>query len=141
MQESDAGLSSMKTSLQPELPPHTGGSLKVFLLLFFLSTAACTPPPESLSLQCITGAAEWTPILLDLAHPSVGGSPAMVTDGEIRWESISRNGFGGATHTQYGIDRASGIVTVESVYWDPRGNKAIEPGRYTGECYVRHRSL
>jgi len=129
----------MKISLQPERPPH--GSLKAFLLLFFLSTAACTPPPESLSLQCITGAAEWTPILLDLAHPSVGGSPAMVTDGEIRWESISRNGFGGATHTQYGIDRASGIVTVESVYWDPRGNKAIEPGRYTGECYVRHRSL
>jgi hypothetical protein len=137
--ESDTGLFSMKISLQPERPPH--GSLKVFLLLFFLSTAACTPPPESLSLQCITGAAEWTPILLDLAHPSVGGSPAMVTDGEIRWESISRNGFGGATHTQYGIDRASGIVTVESVYWDPRGNKAIEPGRYTGECYVRHRSL
>lgn len=113
----------------------------VFLLAVVFSMAACVPQPESLALQCITGSAEWAPITLDLAHHAVGGSPAVITNDAIRWETITRNGFGGATHTQYGIDRASGAVAVESIYVDPRGNRAIEPGRYTGECYVRHRPL
>lgn len=69
----------------------------------------------------------------------VGGNPAAVSNDAIRWGSITRNGFGGATHTQYGIDRSSGMVTVESVYVDASGNRAIEPGRYTGECYDRRR--
>src|SRR5260370_38009593 len=108
--------------------------LKAFLFLGVFSLAACTTqPPETLALQCITGSAEWSPIVLDLAHPLVGGNPAIVTDSEIRWDSITRNGFGGATHTQYGVNRNSGMVTVDNIYVDPRGNKAIEPDRYVGE--------
>ena len=79
---------------------------------------------------------------LDSASASVGGHPAIVTQDAIRWQSVTRNGFGGATHTQYGISRNSGTVTVESIYVDPRGNRAVEPtNHYTGECYVRHRPL
>jgi hypothetical protein len=131
----------MNTLFDTEFPLQDAGKLKFFLLLVFLVPAACVPPPESLALQCITGSAEWTPIVLDLAHPSVGGNPATVTEHDIRWESTTRNGFGGVTHTRYGIDRASGTVAVESIYVDPHGNTAMEPGRYSGECYVRHRSF
>jgi hypothetical protein len=111
----------------------------IFLFAVALFTTGCVQAPKTLAIQCITGSAQWTPITLDFAHPVVGGNPAVITDDAIRWESLTRNGFGGATLTHYGIDRASGRVAVESVYLDPRGNRAVEPGRYTGECYVRNR--
>jgi hypothetical protein len=138
VQEHAAGLFAMKTLSPPQFLPRIMGKAFPFLLIF--SMAACTPqPPETVALQCITGAAEWNPIEVDLAHPQIGGNPATVTDSEIRWDSITRNGFGGATHTQYGINRHSGLVTVDNTYVDPRGIRALEPDRYAGECYARHR--
>lgn len=111
-----------------------------FLFAVVLCTTGCVQAPKTLALQCISGSAEWTPITLDFAHPVVGGNPAVITDDAIHWESLTRNGFGGATHTQYGINRNSGTVTVENIYVDPTGIRAAEPtNRYTGECYVRHR--
>ena len=82
----------------------------IFLFAVALFTTGCVQAPKTLAIQCITGSAQWTPITLDFAHPVVGGNPAVITDD-----------------------------AVESVYLDPRGNRAIEPGRYTGECYVRNR--
>jgi len=117
--------------------------MKYFFFSFavVLCATGCVQPPKTIALQCITGSAEWNPITLDFEHPMVGGNPAVITNDAIRWESVTRNGFGGATLTHYGIDRASGAVAVESTYVDPRGNRAIEPGRYAGECYVRHRAF
>ena len=141
-QDSANGLSSMKAPPPPRFPQGAAAKPKAFLFLAIFCAAACTtPPPDSLTFQCVTGAAEWNPITLDFVHRVIGGNPAVITDSEIRWESISRNGFGGATHTQYEIKRGSGTVTVENFYMDPRGNRTIEPGRYVGECYVRHRSF
>jgi hypothetical protein len=111
-----------------------------FLFAVLFVATACAEPPQSLALQCITGSAEWNPLVVDFASLSVGGHPASITNDTIRWETQTRNGFGGATHTLYGIDRGSGMVTVENIYTDPRGNRAAEPtNHYTGECYVRHR--
>jgi len=77
---------------------------------------------------------------LDSASASVGGHPASITDDAVRWQTVSRNGFRGATQTLYGLDRSSGTVTVENIYTDPNGNRAAEPtNRYAGECYARHR--
>ena len=79
---------------------------------------------------------------MDFAGPSVGGHPASVTNDDVRWETMTRNGFGGATHTSYGINRSSGLVTVENIYVDSNGIRAVEPtNHYTGECYVRHGSF
>jgi hypothetical protein len=112
----------------------------VFLLAVIFPMTGCVPPPQSLALQCVSGSAKWDPIVLDLAHPRVGGNPAVISDDAIRWQSTTRNGFGGATHTQYGISRSSGVVTVENTYVDASGISAVEPtNRYAGECYVRHR--
>jgi hypothetical protein len=119
-----------------------GRELKVFLIaVAILSTAACQPPVETLALQCITGSAVWNPLVLDPTQPSIGGHSAVVTDSDIGWQTITRNGFGGATHTQYELSRASGTVTVENIYVDPKGNRATQPVRYAGECFARHRSF
>jgi hypothetical protein len=131
----------------PRFPHIAKDAPKAFLFIAIFSTAACaTRPPETLALQCITGsaaitgAADWSPLVVDSASSSIGGHPATITDDAIRWEIISRNGFGGATHTQYDIDRSSGTVTADSTYVNPRGNRAAETGRYAGECYPRHRA-
>ncbi|HET7085535.1 MAG TPA: hypothetical protein VFI23_12240 [Rhizomicrobium sp.] len=87
----------------------------------------------------MTGSAVWHPITLDSVHSLVGGHPATITDNDIQWESMTANGFGGATRTRYLLDRNSGRVAVGSVYTDPKGNSTPEPGNYTGECYVSHR--
>jgi hypothetical protein len=79
-------------------------------------------------------------MVVDSANSSIGGHAATITDNTIGWETISRNGFGGATHTQYGIDRNSGTVTADNTYVNPRGNRAVS-GHYTGECYARHRAF
>ena len=132
----------MQPSPKPRFSRVKGSEWKVTLLVAVIfSTVACQPPAETLALQCMTGSAEWSPIVLDLTHPSVGGHPAAVTDSDIRWETITRNGFGGATHTQYEMSRISGAVTVENIYVDPKGNRIATPGRYTGECYVTNRGL
>jgi hypothetical protein len=119
--------------------------MRHFVFLFaasLLATACVQQPPQTLALQCISGSAQWSPMTLDFENRSVGGHPAVITDDAIRWETVSRNGFGGATHTQYGISRSSGAVTAEGVYVDRNGIRAIEPtNRYSGECYARHRPL
>jgi hypothetical protein len=132
----------MKTPLPPRFPQGAATKLNAFLFLVVFCAAACTtPPPKIVTVQCITGAAAWSPIALDFEHRVIGGKPAIITDNEIRWETILKNGFGGATHSQYEIKRDSGTVTVENFYIDPRGNRTVEPGRYVGECYIRHRSF
>lgn len=113
----------------------------VFLFAVLL-TAGCVEPPKTVALQCITGSAAWSPVTLDFSSPSVGGHPAVITDDAVRWQTVTRNGFGGATQTHYGLDRNSGTVAVENIYTDPNGIRAAEPtNRYSGECYVRHRPL
>jgi hypothetical protein len=77
---------------------------------------------------------------VDTANSSIGGHAATITDGAIGWETIMRNGFGGATHTQYEIDRNSGAVTANNTYVNPRGNRTAS-GHYAGECYGRHRAF
>lgn len=115
-------------------------TLRAVAFLAAFSAAACTtPPPETLALQCITGSAEWSPLALDFAHSRIGEHPATITQSQIRWQTVNRNGFGGETHTQYGINRNSGLVTVDNIYVDSRGNRAIAPNRYVGECYAKHR--
>ncbi len=115
----------------------------VFLsAILFLVTACVQQPLQTYALQCVSGSAQWRPLTLDFASPSVGGHPAVITDDAVRWQTVSRNGFRGATQTLYGLDRSSGTVTVENIYTDPNGNRAAEPtNRYTGECYARHRPL
>ncbi|HJT43701.1 MAG TPA: hypothetical protein VJ750_09395 [Rhizomicrobium sp.] len=76
--------------------------------------------------------------MLDFVHSRIGENPATITQSQIRWQTVYRNGFGGATHTQYGINRNSGLVTVDNIYVDSRGNRATAPNRYVGECYVKH---
>lgn len=78
--------------------------------------------------------------MLDFANSRIGEHPATITQSQVRWQTVIRNGFGGATHTQYGINRDSGLVTVDNVYVDPQGNRAIEPtNHYVGECYAKRR--
>jgi hypothetical protein len=79
-------------------------------------------------------------MVVDSANSSIGGHAATITDSAIGWEIITRNGFGGATHTQYEIDRNSGTVTANNTYVNPRGYRAVS-GHYAGECYVRHRAF
>jgi hypothetical protein len=79
-------------------------------------------------------------MVVDKANSSIGGHPATITNSAIGWETITRNGFGGATHTQYAIDRNSGVVTANNTYVNPRGTRAVS-GHYAGECYPRHRAF
>jgi hypothetical protein len=126
--------------MKPPFPKRITSPLKIYPFLAFLLITACAQPPESLALQCITGSAEWSPLVLDFANSRMGENPATITDSQIRWQTVTPNGFGGATHTQYGINRNSGMVTVDNIYVDPHGNRSIEPtNRYSGECYARHR--
>jgi hypothetical protein len=71
-------------------------------------------------------------MVVDTGNSSIGGHAATITDGAIGWETISRNGFGGATHTQYELDRNSGTVTADNSYVNSRGNRAVS-GHYAGE--------
>src|SRR5262249_22159438 len=97
-----------------------------FLFAVFLTTG-CVQPPTSLALQCVSGSAQWHPLTLDFASLSVGGHPAVITDDAVNWQTITRNGFGGATQTHYGLDRNSSTVRTENTYTDPKGNRAVEP--------------
>jgi hypothetical protein len=117
-------------------------ALKTFPFVAIFSTAGCAtrPPETTLALQCITGSAAWSPMVVDSASSSIGGHPANITNDAIRWEVMTRNGFGGATHTQYDIDRNSGAVTADNTYVNPKGNR-LASGHYAGECYARHRAL
>lgn len=131
----------------PRFPNIAKDAPKAFLFVAIFSTAACaTLPPETLALQCVTGptaipgSAAWSPMVVDSASSSVGGHPATITNDAIRWEVISRNGFGGATHTQYDMDRSSGTVTADSTYVNARGNRSAESDRYVGKCYPKRRA-
>lgn len=110
-----------------------------FLSVAIFSTAACStqPPNETLAVQCITGMAQWRPIVLNLANPQIDGNPATVTNAEIRWETIHTNSFGGALHTRYVINRSDGTVTVENTYVNSNGSRGAQPNQYTGHCFVR----
>ena len=125
-----------------QFPQRLVRMLKAVPFLAAFCVAACAiPPSETVALQCITGSAEWSPLVLDFAQSRVGSNPATITESQIRWETINRNGFGGAAYTQYAIDRSSGTVTVDNTYVDSHGNRATARNRYVGECYPRHRPL
>src|ERR1700749_830794 len=86
-----AGLSFMKSLVHSSLRRRAAAIILPMVMFF---PPAFTPPPaEVLTLQCISGTAVWTPIVLDTAHPLIGGYPVAITATDIRWETITRNGF------------------------------------------------